>query len=71
MNKVSWFKDLLHDRMYQQRFFNDWMLLMTNPEARQTFAQMRDDEMRFIILLQQKIDTMTRPKEAVTISPFK
>jgi rubrerythrin len=71
MNKVTWLKDLLENKMHRQRFFNDNMLYLTNPEARQTFAQIRDDEMRHIIILQQIIDTLTHPKQPVSISPFK
>lgn len=71
MNKVTWLKDLMENKMYRQRYFNDVMLMMSNPEARQTFAQMRDDEMRQIIILQQKIDTMTRPRNPVVMSPMK
>ncbi|OEH86919.1 hypothetical protein BHU72_01265 [Desulfuribacillus stibiiarsenatis] len=71
MNKVSWLKDVLENKVYRQTFFNNVMVKMTNPEARQFFAQMRDDEMRQIIILQQKIDTYTKAKNPVNISPFR
>ncbi len=71
MNKVSWLKDMLESKVYRQQFCNENMLRVTNPEARQLLAQIRDDEMRQIILLQQKIDALSTPNQPITISPFK
>ncbi len=69
MNKVTWLKDLLEDKMYRQRFFNDSMLILNNPEARQTLAQMRDEEMQHIIILQQMIDVYKTPRQPISIAP--
>ena len=48
-------KDLLQFKMSSQAYYNESMMNITNPEARQLFTQMRDDETRAVLKLQQKI----------------
>ena len=69
MNKVTWLKDLLENKMYRQRFLNDSMLILNDPEVRQTLAQMRDEDTQHIIILQQMIDVYITPKQAISIAP--
>lgn len=48
-------KDILEYKISNQLFYNDNLIHIVNPEVRQLFSQMRDDEMREIEKLQQKI----------------
>lgn len=48
-------RDLLDCKIHNEIFYNDCIINVQNPEARQLFKQLRDDEMRQIIKLQQKI----------------
>jgi len=51
-------KDLLEYKIASQITYNNFMIDLLNPEARQLFTQMRDDEMRAITKLQQKISRL-------------
>ncbi|SHK04662.1 hypothetical protein [Paramaledivibacter caminithermalis] len=55
MKEVDILKDILQHRISNQLFYNKNLIYIVNPEARQLFSQMRDDEMREIEKLQQKI----------------
>lgn len=48
-------RDMLEFRISNEKFYNECMITIRNPEVRKLFTQMRDDEMRSIIELQQKI----------------
>lgn len=56
MKEVDIFKDLLLYKSSNQVFYNQSLLDIRNPEARQLFIQLREDEMRGIISLEQKIN---------------
>jgi rubrerythrin len=49
-------KDLLEYRIRNQTTYNEHMINVRNPEVRQIFTQLRDDEMRDIVRIQQKIE---------------
>jgi hypothetical protein len=55
MKEADILKDLLEYKIASQISYNNYMIDLLNPEARQLFTQMRDDEMRAITKLQQKI----------------
>lgn len=55
MKEVDMLKDILEYKISNQLFYNDNLIHIVNPEVRQLFSQMRDDEMREIEKLQQKI----------------
>lgn len=56
MEQIDILKDLLQYRISNQKFYNDNLITIRNPELRQVFTQLRDDEMRAIVKLQQKIE---------------
>ncbi|GEM_PF-478971 len=58
LEQIDILQDLLHDRISNEMFYNQSLIYVKNPEARQVFTQLRDDEMRAIVNLQQKIDRL-------------
>jgi len=58
MTEVEILSDLLEYRISNELFYNENLIHIVNPEARQLFTQLRDDEMREIIRLQQKIQRL-------------
>lgn len=56
MEDIDILKDILQYRMINQLSYNESLINVRNPEVRNTFAQLRDDEMRDIIRIQQKIE---------------
>ncbi|WP_434577917.1 DUF2383 domain-containing protein [Thermoanaerobacterium thermosaccharolyticum] len=66
-------QDLVKDLINQQIFYNENLIIITNPYVRQIFTQMRDDEMRFITMIQQSIESLkskpTEPNSVVYTTP--
>lgn len=58
MKETDILKDVLDDRVTGQLTYNEHLIKVRNPEARQLFTQLRDDEMRAIVKLQQLIDRL-------------
>lgn len=58
MKEVDIFKDILQNRASNQLFYNENLINIRNPEVRQLYSQLRDDEMRAVIKLQQKIERL-------------
>lgn len=58
MDQVDILKDLLQHRISNQMYYNENLITIRNPEVRQVFTQLRDDEMRAIVKLQQKIERL-------------
>lgn len=56
MEDIDILKDILQYRIINQVSYNENLVNVRNPEVRNTFAQLRDDEMRDIVRLQQKIE---------------
>lgn len=54
-------KELLHSKNCNQLFYNQKLLEVRNPEVRQMFAQFRDDEMRSVVELEQRVDKIDSP----------
>jgi hypothetical protein len=68
MKEVEIMKDLLQQKISSQVAYNERMIRIRNPEVRMLFSQMRDDEMRCIVELQQRITRMeTVPKTIAKI----
>jgi rubrerythrin len=61
MNDIDVLKDILQYRISNQVFYNRNLIEVRNPEVRQVFTQIRDDEMRSIVKLQQKIERIESP----------
>lgn len=64
MEDIDILKDILQYRIINQISYNENLINVRNPEVRYTFTQLRDDEMRDIVRIQQKIE---RNKEALGI----
>lgn len=66
-------QDIEKDLINQQMFYNENLINITNPYVRQIFTQMRDDEMRFITIIQQNIESLkskpTEPNSIVYTTP--
>ncbi|WP_432661817.1 DUF2383 domain-containing protein [Wukongibacter baidiensis] len=58
MKDTDILKDILQYKISSQLFYNENLIHIRNPEVRQLFSEMRDDEMRGIEKLQQKIQRM-------------
>ncbi|MCT4562843.1 MAG: PA2169 family four-helix-bundle protein [Maledivibacter sp.] len=72
MKDVDILKDILEYRISNELFYNQNLIHIRNPRARQLFAQMRDDEMREIIRLQEKIERLqSKPYIISKIFPIK
>lgn len=56
MEDIDILKDILQYRIINQVSYNENLINVRNPEVRHTFTQLRDDEMRDIIRIQQKIE---------------
>ncbi len=62
MKEVDILKDIWQYRISNQFFYNENIITMRNPEVRQLYTQFRDDEMRGIVELEQKIERLeTKP----------
>jgi hypothetical protein len=66
MKEVDGMKDILQSRISNQLFYNTNIIELKNPELRQLFTQMRDDEMRSIVKLQQKIQRSENPEGIIS-----
>ena len=70
MKEIDILKDILQYRISNEIFYNENMINIRNPEARQLFTQLRDDEMRDIVKLQEKIERLlANPRIIVKIFP--
>ena len=58
MKDINIYKDLLYFRISNEVYYNRNIIDVRNPEVRQLFTQFRDDEMRALVKLQQKIEKM-------------
>ena len=56
MEDIDMLKDILQYRVINQVCYNENLINVRNPEVRHTFTQLRDDEMRDIVKIQQKIE---------------
>ena len=56
MKEIDVYRDLLYFRVMAEEGYNRDIINVRNPEIRQLFTQLRDDEMRALVKLQQKIE---------------
>lgn len=56
MKDIDILKDILQYRISNQVYYNESLIDIRNPEVRQMFTQLWDDEMRAIVKLQQRIE---------------
>ena len=66
MKESDILKDILQSRISNQVSYNNNLIYIRNPEVRQVYTSMRDDEMRSIIKLQQKIKKLELPKGIIS-----
>lgn len=55
MNTKDLLYDIMQDKFSSQRFYNDIMLGIINPSARELFKRLRDEEERHGVVLQREI----------------
>lgn len=55
MNTLDLLYDALDDKIQMQIYYNESMLRIVNPAARQLFSNLRDEETRHIQAIQQEI----------------
>ncbi|RKO68099.1 hypothetical protein [Desulfofundulus salinus] len=67
MNKLDLLYDVLIDKIWSQTFYNEQMLLMVNPVARELFMRLRDEETQHVLVLRTEIIAM----EANPFAPTK
>lgn len=58
MREVDILKDVLQYRASNQLFYNENLINIRNPEVRQLYSQLREDEMRAVVKLQEKIERL-------------
>ncbi len=58
MNEADVYRDILQYRIASQKQYNENLIEIRNPEVRQLFAQLRDDELRAVARLQQRIERL-------------
>ncbi|NJD02178.1 MAG: hypothetical protein FIA99_06175 [Ruminiclostridium sp.] len=58
MKDIDIYRDLLYFRISGEVYYNRNIIDIRNPEVRQLFTQLRDDEMRAVVKLQQKIEKL-------------
>lgn len=58
MRELDVLKDILQYRTENQKFYNECLISVRNPEVRKLFTQLRDDEMRDVANLQQKVERL-------------
>lgn len=61
MKETDVLKDILNHRMSNQIFYNENLINTRNPMLRNLFTMLRDDEMRAIFMLQQRIYRIENP----------
>ena len=66
MEKIDALKDVLQYRISNEVFYNENLINITNPEIRAVYTQLRDDEMRSIVKLQQLINRYEHPAGIVS-----
>ena len=72
MNEADVYRDILQCRVAGQKKYNDDLIAIRNPEVRQLFTQLRDDEMRAVVKLQQRIEKLeSTPGIVARIFPTK
>ena len=55
MNTIDLLYDILLDKLADQNFYNESMIWTINPSARELFKNLRDQEERHCLVLQQEI----------------
>lgn len=66
MKKDDILKDLLQTKISNEIYYNENIINIPNPEVRQVFTEMRDDEMRNIVRLQKNIQRLESHTNIIT-----
>lgn len=70
MKEQDIYGDILQYRISNQKRYNEDIISIRNPEVRQLFTQLRDDEMRAVVKLQQRVERLeSSPGIAARIFP--
>jgi len=65
MNQIDFLRDLQEYRILLQKWYNDVLLNVLNPEAKSLFTRLRDDETRAIMNIQQALLRMEAPNKII------
>jgi hypothetical protein len=58
MKEPDIYCDILQYRISNQKQYNEDLIAVRNPEVRQLFSQLRDDELQAVVKLQQRIERL-------------
>lgn len=61
MKEPDIYADIMQYRISNQKQYNDDLIIVRNPEVRQLFTQLRDDELRAVVKLQQRLERLKSP----------
>jgi len=65
MNEIDILHELLEYRIMLQKWYNDVLLHVVNPEAKALFTRLRDDESRVVMSIQQALLRMESPNKII------
>ncbi len=63
MNEIDMLRELQEYRTMLQKWYNDVLLNVVNPEAKALFTRLRDDETRAVMNIQQALLRMEAPNK--------
>ena len=66
MDSLEFLQDALHDKIGNQKFYNNAAIEIRNPSALQLMLKLRDEEMRHIDILQKEIEAIKNKPFTVT-----
>ena len=66
MKDIDVLKDIMQNRISNEISYNMNIIDYRNPEIRQLYIQLRDDEVRSIFKLQQKIQRLEAPSGIIS-----
>lgn len=58
LDTLDLMQDVVKEMIKLQTFYNDHIIMITNPDIREMLTQFRDEEMKSISMLQQRIEAM-------------
>jgi hypothetical protein len=65
MNEMEMLRDLQEYRIMLQKWYNDVLLNVLNPEAKALFTRLRDDETRAVMTIQQILLRKEAPNKII------
>ncbi len=66
MKEADILRDIMYFRTESQLIYNKSIIETRNPEVRQLFTQLRDDETRAVSELQQRVERLETPPTIIS-----